>query len=149
LRNLIHRRNDAKEALDQENKKLYEAVLLYRRILVYLDYMSLPTRQIQLDLIDHIRFSLLHNRIINKDLLWKALLHTGPQITENRESLKIIHFIRHELQISLKEFFDFLQNQNWSLTEELIDLRERWLNQELTEEEEQVTSRRKVENLIQ
>lgn len=100
-----------------------------------------------MDLINHIRFSLINNRTISKDLLWKSLLHTGPQIIGNRRSLKIIHFLRHELEIPLKEFFEFLEAQNWALTEELVELKERWENQEITED--LGTQRSMNEDLIQ
>ena len=48
---------------------------------------------------------------------------------ESREVMKLVHFVREALGVTPRQFFDWLQEQNWKLTVELKNLKTRLVNE--------------------
>ena len=67
---------------------------------------------------------------VRKHLIWQVLEFIGEDALNTRETLKIVHFIRNELDIGMKEFFDWMASKGWKMNDELMELKRKWKNKE-------------------
>jgi hypothetical protein len=120
----------SREELKNENAKFMRAVLFYRRLMVFLDFLHYPTQPLQLRFLSHIRSLLIEyptTMFHSKKLLQEALILFADKTNsflENKESLKLIQFMCNEMNIKGEEFFKLIKDRDWKIkTKDMLDLR--------------------------
>jgi hypothetical protein len=120
----------SREELRNENAKFMRAVLFYRRLIVFLDFLHYPTQPLQARFLNNVRSLLIEQPTFmfhSKKLLPEALGMFGDKINtflENKESLKLIQFMCSEMNIKGEDFFKLIKDRDWKIkTKDMLDLR--------------------------
>lgn len=133
----------ARKKLEERNEGFFECLLFYRKLLIFLDYLSAPSTKALLHFLLHLRQDLIKHGGMNKQIFFDALiesraweaqqptgLHSEHGILENRESLKLLHYLIKDLKIDSREFFEFFKKNNWKISNELAEMKNKWQSKE-------------------
>ena len=78
-------------------------------------------------MVARIRNYLLNDGLVQRPLLFQMLLDAGPSVLESRDSMKIVHFVRLELRVSLEDLINWIKKEKekdhgagWKLTSDLM-----------------------------
>lgn len=134
----------ARIEIEEKNERLYNAVLFFHRLMVYLEMIQAPTEHALLEFLNIFRDKIVLNASISIPVYWDSLQQfkirhpNGLGLMEGSEGIKVMHFIRNELKISAHNFIEGLESQQWQLTDELKDLKKSVLQAERKKHEKNI-----------
>ncbi|KAJ9458895.1 hypothetical protein DIPPA_03009 [Diplonema papillatum] len=112
----------ASQRLEHEEAEKKRCIAAYMRLLFYLAAITAPTSQGQVDVVRAFRELLLTERRVTKRLFFDLLLDVGPRVFASRENMKIVHFLRIELNVSNTSLLRFVKKYRdigWHIPREL------------------------------
>ncbi len=102
----------AKSEFTQHNAQLYEAILLYKKLQLLLQYYRMPRDTACATMVESIRLFLIQNqKIIKPDVLVDAIQYTGSSSTQSHECLVVFHFVVTVLDWNAHEILDLIQKK--------------------------------------
>lgn len=129
----------ASSVLRLERHRTAQCILLYSRMLMYLERIGGPATQGQVDLVNKLRELLIHHcrPRVTRRLFFDLLRAIGPTAIESRDNMKILHFLRIELSLSSDDLIRFIRRgknkaKGWAMTRDLQILADKLKKREQT-----------------
>ena len=120
--------NDPSNKLCSKRRSKVQCILLYARLLYYLELIHAPISQEQQDIIMTFRQLLITDHCVSRHLFFNTLNYLGPKCINSRGNMRILHYIRLELGISTNSLIQFVKenkNNGWNLPRDLAVLNDR------------------------
>jgi len=114
--------NNASTHLRLERHRAAQCIVLYTRLLYYVERIGGLTTQGQVDLVNRVRKLLIHEGRVSRRVFFDLLRDAGPDVVESRENMKILHYLRIELSLSSGDLIRFIRrnkNRGWYFTRDL------------------------------
>eukprot|EP00756_Hemistasia_phaeocysticola_P012344 Hpha_TRINITY_DN15188_c1_g2::TRINITY_DN15188_c1_g2_i1::g.128498::m.128498 len=114
--------NNASTHLRLERHRAAQCILLYSRLLWYIERIGGLTTEGQVDLVNRVRKLLVHDGRVSRRFFFDLLRDAGPDVVEPRENMKILHYLRIELCLSSGDLIRFIRrhkHRGWYLTRDL------------------------------
>eukprot|EP00668_Euglena_longa_P016639 GGOE01020927.1.p1 GENE.GGOE01020927.1~~GGOE01020927.1.p1 ORF type:complete len:685 (+),score=191.14 GGOE01020927.1:49-2103(+) len=139
--------------LRNERAHASASILFYKRLSLFLDALRTPIQEAQVALVASVRQFLIAGGQVQKQLLFRILAQAGPSVLESREIMKVIHFIRMELRVTLEQLIQWVRarprkQQGWKLTSDLVALWDKIRTNAHTEVHGTVRSRQRSDSSL-